>query len=80
MCSSYGGCDITITGKGLVVDKIESYDITISGSPCLVSEESTITDTELTCFLDQTSTTHLITNKAIEKGISNTICKFIICI
>ena len=68
-CSSYGGCDTVITGRGLYMDDIHSYDIRIGGARCVLDNSSTVTNTEISCFLGDTSKTHLVTNGGLSTGI-----------
>ena len=61
-CSSYGGCRITIKGHGLSTDQPEKYDIRIGNVPCTITDKLDVTDTEVQCFLGDSSQRHTITN------------------
>ena len=68
MCSTYGGCPITISGSGLLMEEPENFDITVDGAPCEFDTDAPYTDTELTCFLGDTSAVHQIKNHGFDPG------------
>ena len=77
MGSPYGGFPITITGRGFSCDDPTVYDITVGGAVCSVNADAPCSETELSCFLDDTSTVHRIRNTGFdsgEKNIINTRC------
>ena len=65
MCSSFGGCDVIITGKGLAVENTDSYSIKLGHAPCVVKETS---HNELKCFLSDSSRVHDIKNDGFSDG------------
>ena len=68
MCSSYGGCELTITGHGLAIDNPMEYDISVDSAPCDVVDSSVVTDDLLTCMIGDTSASYLVTNDGYDES------------
>ena len=65
MCSSYGGCDVTITGKGLAVKNIDAYSVKVGRAPCDVKETS---ENEISCNIDDSARVFDVKNDGFSDG------------